>query len=232
MDMRRFTESEHATWRRLYARLERCRSDLAHPLFVDGLHALGLSGEAIPELAEVNVRLLALTGWRGVPVTGLEDGRHFFALLADRCFPVGAFIRDAKDLSYTPAPDVFHDMYGHLPLFADPAYADFNHRFGILATRHFHDPRRLRQFERLYWFGLEFPLIETAIGRRIFGGGILSSSGESDFALSEVPDVRPFDLEMIRDQEFRIDEMQRLIFVIDRPETLYACLDRFEQMLA
>ncbi len=230
--MRAFSELEHDTWRRLYERLGECRARQAHPLFVRGLEALGITGESIPRLDEVNARLMALTGWRGVPVTGLEDGRSFFALLAERCFPIGAFIRDAKDLSYTPAPDVFHDMYGHLPLFADPDYAAFNEAFGKVASRHAHDPVRLRQFERLYWFGLEFPLIETPQGRRIFGGGILSSFGESNYALSGEPEVLPFSLELIRDQEFRIDQMQTRLFVLDRPETLYGGLAQFEAMLS
>lgn len=232
--MRDFTPAEHDTWRMLFARLERCRHELAHPLFARGLDLLGISGERIPDLAAVNERLFALTGWRGVPVTGLEDATSFFQLLARREFPIGNFIRDARDLSYTPAPDVFHDLYGHLPLFTDPAYADFNQRIGELAVRHVHDPIRLRRFERFYWFSLEFPLIETAAGRRIFGGGILSSFGESAYSLTPAPDgpdVRPFDVRAIHDQEYRIDVMQPLLFVLDRPETLYASLEPFARLL-
>jgi phenylalanine-4-hydroxylase len=170
-----------------------------------------------------------LTGWRGVPVVGLEDGASFFAMLARREFPVGNFIRDERDLSYTPAPDVFHDLYGHLPLLADAAYADFCWRFGVSAMRFGDTPERLLAYERLFWFGVEFPLIESAEGRRIFGGGILSSSGESDYALGPEPEVLPFDLGIIRRQAYRIDLMQTRLFVLDRPETLYGCLPAFEQ---
>lgn len=230
--MRHFTPAEHDTWRALFARLSHCRANLAHPQFNDGLQALGITGECIPSLAAVNERLFALTGWRGVPVTGLEDASSFFRLLANREFPIGAFIRDAKDLSYTPAPDVFHDMYGHLPLFADPAYADFNHRIGQLATRYLEDPLQLRRFERFYWFALEFPLVETTSGRRIFGGGILSSFGESAYALSNEPETCPFDLLVIRDLEYRIDVMQPRLFVLDGPATLYSSLPQFERLIA
>jgi phenylalanine-4-hydroxylase len=229
--MRDFTEQEHETWRQLFSRLSDCRERLAHPMFVAGLDALGIDGRRIPGLAEVNERLHARTGWRGVPVTGLEDAKSFFQLLARREFPIGAFIRDARDLSYTPAPDVFHDMYGHLPLFADQAYADFNHRIGLAAERHLDDPLQLRRFERYYWFGLEFPLVETDRGRRIFGGGILSSFGESAYALSPEPEVLAFDLETIRDHEYRIDIMQPRLFVLDTPETLYRSLPSFEALL-
>lgn len=230
--MRDFTEAEHETWRQLFSRLADCRERLAHPMFVRGLEALGIDGTKIPSLPAVNERLSALTGWRGVPVTGLEDAKSFFQLLARREFPIGAFIRDARDLSYTPAPDVFHDMYGHLPLFADPFYADFNHRIGLAAEPHLDDAQQLRRFERYYWFGLEFPLVETALGRRIFGGGILSSFGESAYALSHEPEVLPFDLRAIRDQEYRIDVMQPRLFVLDNPDTLYGSLPAFEALLA
>ena len=230
--MKTFDPTEHDTWRRLHARLDHCRRAQAHPLFTAGLDALGIGGDAIPDLDAVNRRLGALTGWRGVEVAGLEDGRSFFAMLARREFPIGAFIRDAKDLSYTPAPDVFHDMYGHLPFLADREYAGFCERFGHAAGDFATTPERLRHFERLFWFGVEFPLVETAAGRRIFGGGILSSFGESNHALSPEPEVLPFDLEVIRGQEYRIDEMQRRLFVVDRPETLYGCLDAFVRPLA
>jgi len=220
-----FGAHEHDTWRRLYARLDHCRREQAHPLFAAGLDALGIHGDAIPALADVNRRLTALTGWRGVEVAGLEDGKSFFALLARREFPIGAFIRDAKDLSYTPAPDVFHDMYGHLPLLADRDYAAFCERFGVFASAYATSPERLREMERLFWFGVEFPLVETARGRRIFGGGILSSFGESSFSLSSEPEVLPFDVGAIMRQEYRIDEMQRRLFVLDQPATLYRCLD-------
>jgi phenylalanine-4-hydroxylase len=225
--MRSFTPEEHETWRRLYDRLTACRATQAHPLFVQGLQALGIGGDAIASLDAVNQRLGRRTGFRGVAVKGLEGPREFFAGLARREFPVGDFIRDAKDLSYTPAPDVFHDLYGHLPLLADAAYADFCQRFGVLASAAADDPERLREFERLFWFGVEFPLVETAAGRRIFGGGILSSAGESSYALSEAPEVLPFDVEAIRRQEFRIDVMQARLFVLREPAQLYACLDEF-----
>ena len=226
--MKAFSEAEHDTWRRLYARLDHCRRAQAHPAFAEGLRALGITDDRIPELADVNRRLSALTGWSGVEVAGLEDGRSFFGMLSRRQFPIGAFIRDAKDLSYTPAPDVFHDMYGHLPLLADADYAFFCQRFGRVATAYATTPERLREMERVFWFGVEFPLVETPAGRRIFGGGILSSYGESNFALSGEPEVLPFDVAFIRLQEYRIDEMQRRLFVIDRPDTLYGCLAAFE----
>lgn len=229
--LRVFSPDEDDVWRMLHARLARCRVSQAHPLFVAGLERLGIDGHRTPELGAVNTRLSALTGWRGVPVVGLEDGRSFFAMLARREFPVGNFIRDAADLGYTPAPDIFHDLYGHMPFLADPDYADFCYRFGQSASTLADSPSKLLEYERLFWFGVEFPVIATPSGRRIFGGGILSSSGESDYALSDAPEVLPFDLERIRSQPYRIDIMQTRLFELDRPETLYTCLDAFERRL-
>lgn len=231
LTLRVFSADEDRVWAMLHERLQRCREVQAHPLFVEGLKLLGINGETTPDLDAVNARLLALTGWRGVPVTGLEDGKSFFALLARREFPVGNFIRDAGDLSYTPAPDIFHDLYGHMPFLADPDYADFCWRFGVSASALADTPEKLLEYERLFWFGVEFPLVETPAGRRIFGGGILSSSGESDYALSAVPEALPFDIETIRRQAYRIDIMQTRLFVLERVEDLYGCLPAFEARL-
>lgn len=211
----------HDTWRRLYDRLDECRRTMAHPAFAEGLAQLGITGERIPDLESVNERLGLRTGWRGVPVKGLEGPVEFFAALARREFPVGDFIRSAEDLNYTPAPDVFHDLYGHLPLLADPDYACFCERFGREASTFAGDASRLREYERLFWFGVEFPLVETRAGRRIFGGGILSSYGESYFALGPEPVVLAFDWDAMRRREFEIDEMQRTLFVLREPAELY-----------
>jgi phenylalanine-4-hydroxylase len=148
------------------------------PMFMRGLHALGLDTARIPSLDEVKAMLVFLTGWRGVFVKGLEDADGFYRLLRDRKFPIGHFVRDRRDLNYTPAPDVVHDLYGHIPFHADEAYADYCQRYGELACQFLGDPTRLRKLERYFWFTNEFGLVQTAQGRRIFGAGIASSVGE------------------------------------------------------
>jgi phenylalanine-4-hydroxylase len=220
-----FQPREHDTWRALYDAQEECRRSRAHPVFVRGLAELRIGRDGVPSLRDVNRRLLARTGWRGVPVSGLEGPVSFFAGLARREFPIGSFIRNVEDSSYTPAPDVFHDLYGHLPFLADPHYADFCVRFGTAALAFAGFPEAIRQFERVFWFGVEFPLIKTPVGRRIFGGGILSSHAESIYCLSDQPEVRPFDLDDIRRREFRIDIVQPLLYELDRPEDLYRCVE-------
>jgi phenylalanine-4-hydroxylase len=217
-----WSATDHATWRRLYQRQDKCRAELAHPLFVQGLHALGIEGDAIPDLNKVNALLMRQTGWQGVFVEGLEGPARFFALLAERKFPVGSFIRDASDLNYTPAPDVFHDLYGHLPFFIDQEYGDFCERFGNVGM--IANPTEMRELERLFWFGVEFPLVKTAAGRRIFGGGILSSYSESIYSMSSEPEVRAFDVDEIRHREFKIDVMQTTLYELNSPSQLYDSL--------
>jgi len=227
-----FDETAHETWGQLYAQLAEVRAHLAHPTFVDGLNRLGITGGKIPDLNVVNDRLIPLTGWRGFFVDGLEGPREFFAALAERRFPVGNFIRSARDLSYTPAPDVFHDLYGHLPLLTDRDYASFCQSFGRAALSFADNPAKLRQFERVFWFGVEFPLIETKFGRRIFGGGILSSLKESLYCLGPDPEVRSFDWQTIRNQEFKIDELQKTLYVLKDQSQLYSCVDALTAAVA
>lgn len=224
---RNFTPEEHHTWKLLFERQAPKRREQIVELFSRGVETLGFTPDRIPDLNEVNRRLSALTGFRGVPVEGFEEPESFYEMLSRREFPVGYFIRDPKDLGYTPAPDVFHDLYGHLPFLIDEDYANFCQDLG-LRTMKFAGKPELRQWERLFWFGAEFPLVNTPEGTRIFGAGIASSYNECAYALSEEPEVIPFDLEKIRHQEFDITVMQEKIFLLDSPEQLYGCLDEFE----
>jgi len=180
-----------------------------------------MTGDRIPDLAEVNQKLGRLTGWRGVVEAGFKPPLAFFAGLAKREFPIGNFIRDKSDLNYTPAPDVFHDLYGHMPFLANPDYAQFCEDFGKAALAYATTDERLTECDRLFWYGVEFPLIDSPSGRRIFGGGILSSYNECSYSLSAAPQVKPWDPGMVRKTPFRIDVMQDLLFVLSSERELY-----------
>ncbi len=219
-----FSPSDHETWRTIYSRHQETRDNQVYKLFADGLKLLPIHGEQIPDLREVNQRLKALTGFEGVLVSGLEKGDSFYRLLANKQFPVGNFIRDKEDLTYTPEPDIVHDLYGHLPFLADKDYARFCQEFGALACRFVEREDLLRQFERFFWFTIEFGLIKTPSGIRVFGAGIASSTGECAYALSAEPEVVPFDIDHIRHQDFRIDEMQKKLFLLESAEQLYQSL--------
>ncbi|MGZ3773449.1 MAG: phenylalanine 4-monooxygenase [Pseudobdellovibrionaceae bacterium] len=226
---RNYTTEDHETWRRLFQRQTPLRSVQVIPEFSKGLELLGITDERIPDLEKVNAKLRSLTGWEGVLVQGLEGPEAFYRMLANKQFPIGNFIRDPKDLSYTPEPDVFHDLYGHIPFYTMPEYGEFCQEFGIRGQKYLSSEKITEEFQRLFWFTAEFALIKTTAGIRIFGAGIVSSFGECAYSLSGKPNVLNFDLEKIRNKEFRIDIMQETLFLLDSTEQLYGCLDEFEK---
>ncbi|MEZ4749678.1 MAG: phenylalanine 4-monooxygenase [Bdellovibrionota bacterium] len=228
---RQFDEVEHQSWQTVYLNLDRCRKQQAFSTFNDGLNALQIEGNRIPDLDQVNKRLMELTGWRAVPVDGLEGGNSFYPALSRREYPIGNFIRDASDLGYTPAPDIIHDLYGHIPLLANTEYADFCQRYALTACKYLENPQKLDCFERFFWFTVEFGLIETPAGRRIFGAGILSSKAESDYALSSAPEVIDFSIEAIARQDYRIDEFQHRLFLLQSTQQLYSSLPEVERWI-
>lgn len=224
MTPREFTPEDQETWREILSRHEEKRNRQVCGIFLNGVSEMGLTRNNIPRLEDVNRVLMEKSGFRGVFVDGLEEAASFYEMLSRRCFPVGNFIRSRQDLGYTPAPDIVHDLYGHLPFFVDRAYGDFCQAFGAAASEHFGRPMLLRQFERFFWFTIEFGLVRTKDGLRVFGAGIASSTAECDYALSGVPRLLPFDVDVIRRQEFRIDEMQPCLFCLESPEQLYGSL--------
>ncbi|MCO5143889.1 MAG: phenylalanine 4-monooxygenase [Oligoflexia bacterium] len=212
-------------WKSILSEHSKTRSNQVYELFDQGITRLGIEPNQIPDVNEINRRLEPMTGWRGILVNGLEEGSVFYKMLANRLFPIGNFIRDKKDLSYTPEPDIVHDLYGHLPFLTDKKYADFCQKLGEAACRVMDRPDLLRQYERFFWFTVEFALVNTPKGNRIFGAGIASSIGECTYALSKEPELLPFDVDTIRKQEFRIDQMQAKLFLLESPEQLYESLN-------
>jgi phenylalanine-4-hydroxylase len=222
--LREFSKEENKVWHSLYENLKENRKIQAVSEFQKGLDTLKITANSIPNLDVLNKQLKNLTGWVGVPVEGLVDGPGFFKALSDRKFPIGNFIRSPSVSSYTPAPDIFHDLYGHIPFYVDKEYADFSYRIGLAALEFADQPEKLVQFERFFWFTIEFGLIELPEGRRIFGAGILSSFSESNYALSNEPEVLPFDISTICKQDFRIDVFQNRLFLLKSREQLYSSI--------
>lgn len=219
-DWRSYSAEEHDRWRRLFARQAKVLPGRACDAFLDAAEMLGLSGAGIPDFADVSERLMAMTGWRVAPVAGLIPDDAFFSHLANRRFPAGAFIRPEAELDYLEEPDVFHDVFGHTPLLANPVYARFLEAYGRGGLRALASGR-LHNLARLYWYSVEFGLIATPAGLRIFGAGILSSPAETIFALEATsPNRVAFDLERIMRTKYRIDDFQQTYFVIDSFEQL------------
>ena len=189
-----YTAEEHATWDTLFARQTALLPGRASQAYLTGLDALRLSDGGIPNFEELSDRLDKLTGWQVVAVPGLVPDEVFFDHMANRRFVAGNFIRRPDQLDYLQEPDVFHDVFGHVPMLADPVFADYLEAYGKGGQRAMqHDA--LKWLGRLYWYTVEFGLIEEADGLRIYGSGIVSSFAESKFALDDPsPNRIAFDL--------------------------------------
>lgn len=212
-DWSAYGEPEHARYRQLYRRQIRQLPGQACDEFTHALGQLG-GGDEIPRFAEVSERLRRATGWRIVAVPGLIPERAFFALLAARRFPVTVWLRAEHEFDYIVEPDVFHDLFGHVPLLFNPVFADYMQAFGAGGLRA-QALDALEYLARLYWYTVEFGLIATPQGLRVYGAGILSSGSETAHALtSHRPQRLPFDLERVMRTRYRIDDFQDSYFVI------------------
>ncbi len=213
-----YTATDHDVWRRLAARMRELLPGRAARGFLDGLDRLDIGQGGVPDFHALNARLKPLTGWEVVAVPGLVPDLAFFQLLADRKFPAGRFIRRPDQFDYIEEPDIFHDVFGHVPLLTQARYADYladYGRKGLMAA----DRGALHRLARLYWYSVEFALAETPEGLRIVGAGIASSPGETVFALeSPSPNRIGFDLARVMRTEYRIDDYQETYFVIDGEE--------------
>ena len=215
-----FTANEHAMWDRLFARQSDMLPGRASEAFLRGIDVLRLEKPGIPDYRELNARLMAATGWQVVAVPGLVPDDVFFDHLANRRFPAGNFIRTPEQLDYLQEPDVFHDVFGHVPMLADPVFADYMVAYGEGGLRSLKFDA-LKQLARLYWYTVEFGLIREAGGLRIYGAGIVSSFAESVFALdSDSPNRIGFDLARVMRTDYRIDDFQQNYFVIESLDQL------------
>lgn len=216
----RFTREDHRVWDLLFARQQEMLAGRAVRAFAEGLDLLRLSRPGIPDLEELNERLLARTGWTVVSVFGLVPDEIFFRHLSERRFPAGNFIRSATQLDYLEEPDVFHDVFGHVPLLAQPAFADFMQALGRQGLRAL-ELGAMHRLARLYWYTVEFGLAREDGELKIYGAGIVSSFGESRFSLeSDVPHRPAFDLTRVLRTRYRSDAFQQSYFVAESFEDL------------
>lgn len=210
-----YSEAEHDVWRRLFRRQSAILPGLVAPAFLEGLEALHMDETHIPDFAALNKNLKALTGWQVVAVPELVPDDIFFEHLANRRFPVGRFIRRPEQIDYLEEPDVFHDVFGHAPLLADPVFADYMEAYGKGGLRAV-GRDVLHKLARLYWYTVEFGLMQTPEGLRIYGAGIVSSKSESLFSLRDPSPHRiRFDLMRLLRTNYKIDDFQQVYFVID-----------------
>src|SRR5215475_3312508 len=217
----RYGATDHATWRTLFERQARLLRGRACEEFLAGLSGLGVVADGLPRFETLSEVLHRATRWRIVAVPGLVPDHIFFEHLANRRFPVTWWIRRPDQMDYLQEPDAFHDIYGHVPLLMNPVFADYMQLYGQGALKAL-GLDALGMLGRLYWFTVEFGLIRTAAGLRIYGSGIVSSKGESIYCLeSTSPNRIVFDLMRIMRTQYRIDSFQKTYFVIDSFEQLF-----------
>lgn len=213
-DWAHYTPQDHAIWDRLFARQCRLLPGRVSDAFMRGLDVLHLGKPGIPDFEELSRRLARTTGWQVVAVPGLVPDEVFFDHLAHRRFVSGNFIRRPDQIDYLQEPDVFHDIFGHVPLLADPVFADYMQAYGLGGLRSL-EFGALHWLARLYWYTVEFGLVWEEDDLRIYGAGIVSSHGESIFALEDPsPNRIIFDLQRVMRTRYRIDEYQQSYFVL------------------
>ena len=223
-DWSAYTTEAHALYRKLYARQSQLVPHYACAEFIDALAHLD-EGDGIPRFDRVNAKLRAATRWEIVAVPGLVPDEVFFRHLANRRFPVTVWLRGPEEFDYIVEPDVFHDFFGHVPLLMNPMFADNLQAYGaggLKAAR----LDALTYLARLYWYTVEFGLIRSAVGLKVYGAGILSSGGEMRYAIDDPrPARQPFDLVQILRTEYHIDRMQDQYFVIDSFDALFTATE-------
>lgn len=219
-----YTSEENAIWHELISRQLPLVQNRACDDYMKGIEILNLPKDRIPQCPDISSALKETTGWSLAPVPALIPFDRFFQLLANRQFPAATFIRRKEELNYLQEPDIFHEIFGHCPLLTNQAYADFTHTYGKLGLHA--SPQERMMLARLYWFTIEFGLINTAAGLRAYGGGILSSINETTYSLeSDTPQRKTFDpLEALR-TPYRIDIMQPIYFVLEDFSDLYKTID-------
>jgi len=219
-DWDHYSAAEHATWKVLFERQSRLLPGRACDAFVQGMRDLPIAADQIPDFRRLNEVLLRRTGWQIVAVPGLVPDEVFFEHLANRRFPAGHFIRKPHELDYLEEPDVFHDVFGHVPMLMNPAIADYIQAYGAGGLRA-QKLGVLDKLARVYWYTVEFGLVQQKDGLRIYGAGIASSASETLFALDDAsPNRVRFDLPRVMRTHYRIDDFQETYFVINDLEEL------------
>lgn len=215
-----YDDIENDTWEVLYTRQEEVIKGRACKEYINGIDILGMPKNTIPQIPDLNNAMLPITGWSVAPVPALIGFEKFFTLLSNKQFPAATFIRTKDELDYLQEPDIFHEIFGHCPMLTNQAYADFSQEYGKYALTC--TPKERVKLARLYWFTIEFGLIHTSTGLRIYGGGILSSIAETPYSLeNNIAVRREFDVIDILRTPYRIDILQPIYYCLNSLEDLY-----------
>jgi len=221
-DVAAYTPEQHAIWSELVSRRLPQLEQHASAEYLDGFKQIGLEAAQLPDLAAVSRRLRPVTGWQSTPVSGFLPADAFFAMLAARLFPTTTWIRSRDAMEYTPEPDIFHDVFGHVPMHAHPVFADFLQHYGKVCAS-LTEPEQLERMGRLFWFTVEFGVIRQQGKIKVYGSGLISSHGECTRVVESGSgvEIREFDLERVLNEKVDTGQMQKVLYAIESFEQLY-----------
>jgi phenylalanine-4-hydroxylase len=230
-DWAAYTPEQHAIWAELVSRRMPQLREHACREYLDGFEQIGLREDRLPDLKAVSALLAPRTGWQSTPVSGFLPADAFFEMLAARMFPTTTWLRSRESMGYTPEPDIFHDVFGHVPMHAHPVFADFLQHYGKVCAGLMDDPAALERMGRLFWFTVEFGLIRQGDEVKVYGSGLISSHGECSRVLAGGCEVKDFDLDAVMNQEFQTSEMQPVLYAVESFEQIYEAAKRAEGRL-
>lgn len=227
-DYAAYTDEQHSTWSELVERVLPELEQHAARAYIDGFQIIGLQRDRLPNLAAISARLQPRTGWNSTPVSGFLPAPAFFEMLANRLFPTTIWLRSRDSLEYTPEPDIFHDVFGHVPMHSHKVFADFLQHYGRVCAATT-DSVVLEKLGRLFWYTVEFGLIREANEIKAYGSGIISSQGECSNVFSGGCAVRSFSLDEVLNTPVKVDELQKVLFAVESFDQIYEAMYQAEQ---
>ena len=223
-----YTEEQHAVWAELVGRVLPELQQHAAREYLEGLEIIGLRRERLPELAAISARLKPRTGWSSTPVSGFLPAPAFFEMLATRRFPTTTWLRSRESLEYTPEPDIFHDVFGHVPMHAHALFADFLEHYGRVCAS-VTDGGVLEKLGRLFWYTVEFGVIRQRGEIKVYGSGLISSHGECRNVIDGHCAIRDFRLDEVVNTPVKVDELHKLLFAVGSFDEIYDAMHEAER---
>jgi phenylalanine-4-hydroxylase len=228
-DYSAYTDEQHNVWAELLGRMLPELERHAAREYLDGFEIIGLQRDHLPNLASISARLSPRTGWTSTPVSGFLPAPVFFEMLASRLFPTTIWLRKRNSLEYTPEPDIFHDVFGHVPMHAHPVFADFLAHYGRVCSR-VENADVLEKLGRLFWYTVEFGLIRERNGIKIYGSGLISSHGECRNVMEGHCAVHDFSLREVLNTPVKVDELHKLLFAVSSFDQIFEAMREAERL--
>lgn len=227
-DYAAYTDEQHAVWSELVGRVLPEIEKHAAREYIEGLKVIGLRRDRLPNLADITRRLGPRTGWSSTPVSGFLPAPAFFEMLANRLFPTTTWLRSRESLEYTPEPDIFHDVFGHVPMHAHKVFGEFLEHYGRVCAG-VSDQGVLERLGRLFWYTVEFGLIRQDGAIKVYGSGVISSHGECQNVINGGCEVHDFSLDEVVQTPVKVDELQKVLFAVDSFDQIYEAMHEAEQ---